>query len=180
VFATSQAEAKVVVAEQKLFEVEAQLAKDQADHAAEVKRLTDEIDAGVAAHREVSRKLEEVEVDRRWLISHGFSYVLKKLMKSVEFLRPIGKVQQAVWDSGCHNGLLAGHGEAMLPLKAEASTYYNPGAGNALTAAVEELDATMYSYLRAVAGTADKSIDELKALELEQEENPSKEQGAAP
>jgi hypothetical protein len=147
VFATSQAEAKTFVEEQKLLEIEEQLTKERADRAAEVKRLSDELTAGVAARGELDRKLESVEADRRWLISQGFSYVFEKLKKSAEFLKPIGKVQQAVWDSGFHNGLLAGHAEAALSLKSEASIYYKQEAQNALTAAAEALDAAVYPYL---------------------------------
>jgi predicted RNase H-like nuclease (RuvC/YqgF family) len=96
VFATSQAKAKVVVVEQKLAEVQELLARERADRATEVKRLTDELSASVAARSELGCKLKNVEAGRRWLISQGFSFVYEKLRNSAEFLKPIGTAQQAI------------------------------------------------------------------------------------
>jgi hypothetical protein len=69
VFATSQAEAKVVMAEQKLLAAEEKLAKERADRAAETKKLNNELAASVTARGELSLKLENVEAGRQWLIS---------------------------------------------------------------------------------------------------------------
>jgi hypothetical protein len=103
-FALSQAEAKVVVAEQQLSASWELLVKERDDHVAEVKRLGDELAASVAAR--VDCRLDNAEVDRRWLISQGFSFVFEKLRKSVVYLKRIAAVQQLVWDAGCHNRLL--------------------------------------------------------------------------
>jgi hypothetical protein len=151
-FALSQAEAKVVVSEQQLSASQELLAKERADHAAEVKRLGDELVASVGARYDLSRRLDNAEANRHWLISQGFSFVFEKLRKSAEYLKPIAVVQQLVWDAGCHNGLLAGHAEAGLSLRPEESAYYKPDAYGQLSTATETFDQVINPYLEAIAG----------------------------
>jgi septal ring factor EnvC (AmiA/AmiB activator) len=90
--ALAEAEAKIVMAEQKLSSSQEHLLAEQARHAAEVKRLSDELAAAVASRDEMGRRLGDIEADRRWLITQGFSFVFQKLRKSAEFLRPITAV----------------------------------------------------------------------------------------
>jgi hypothetical protein len=75
-----------------------------------------------------------------------------------------------VWDSGCHNGLLAGHAEASLSLRPEESSYYKPDAHGQLSAAAEALDRAVFPYLEAIVGSSDRPLEELQALEPAREE----------
>ncbi|KAJ0439266.1 hypothetical protein HanHA300_Chr16g0623401 [Helianthus annuus] len=113
----------------------------------------------------LQKSLERVSSERQWLIQEGFEYVINRLHKSREYLGLLGAVQSNLWDSGAHYGLEQCYESCKDGVALEDASLYNPGAHERFLKAVHELEHTRFPYVVALSQCADRSLDDLRALE---------------
>ncbi|KAK1425185.1 hypothetical protein QVD17_20531 [Tagetes erecta] len=114
---------------------------------------------------QLEKLLERVSFERKWLIEEGFEYVINRLHRSEEFLKPLGDVQSKLWSSAAHDGVVAGYEHCKARVALKDAELYNPKAEEEFEKAVYELEHMKYPYVRALSQCAERRLDELKALE---------------
>ncbi|KAJ0439267.1 hypothetical protein HanHA300_Chr16g0623411 [Helianthus annuus] len=121
------------------------------------------VDGGL--QEKLKQEHERVSSERQWLIQEGFEYVINRLHRSQEYLRPLGAVQTNLWESGAHYGLVQSYESCKDGVALKDASLYNPGAHEKFLKAVHELEHTRFPYIVELSQCADRSLDDLRALE---------------
>ncbi|KAI7755069.1 hypothetical protein M8C21_006536 [Ambrosia artemisiifolia] len=157
---------KVVEALQKELE-NARAQTQSVEHAYE--KLKQELELEKEGRRQervsLEKSLKQVSSERQWLIQEGFEYVINRLHRSQEYLGLLGAVQSNLWDSGAHYGLVQSYESCKDDVPLEDASLYNPEAHGKFLNAVHELEHTRFPYIAALSQSADRSLDDLRALE---------------
>ncbi|KAI3796549.1 hypothetical protein L1987_39224 [Smallanthus sonchifolius] len=113
----------------------------------------------------LEKSLERVSSERRWLIEEGFEYVINRLLRSREYLEPLGAVESKLWSSGAHDGVVRGYELCEAGVALEDVGIYKPGAEEEFIKAADELKYMRFPYVVALSQCADRTLDELRTLE---------------
>lgn len=147
-------------------------------HKETVEKLNRDLVVEKEGRREERVSLERVWSERQWLIQEGFEYVINRLHRSGEYNRLLGAVQTKLWSSGAHYGVVAGYAHCKSGGALEDVSLYKREAHQEFLRAVHELEHTRFPYVVALSQCADRTLDELRALEpMEMEED--EDEGAA-
>ncbi|MFS8027106.1 putative transcription factor WRKY family [Helianthus anomalus] len=117
------------------------------------------------AYEKLKQEHERVSSERKWLIQEGFEYVINRLHRSQEYLEPLGAVQTNLWESGAHYGLVQSYESWKDGVALEDASLYNLGAHEKFLNAVHELEHTRFPYIVELSQCAERSLDDLRALE---------------
>ncbi|KAK1425197.1 hypothetical protein QVD17_20544 [Tagetes erecta] len=124
-----------------------------------VEKLNGELD------REKECRGQELVFVSQWLIQEGFEYVINRLHKSGEYNRLLGAVQTKLWSSGAHYGVVAGYAHCKNGGALKDVSLYKREAHQEFLKAVHELEHTRFPYIVALSKCAERTLDELRALE---------------
>ncbi|KAK1425198.1 hypothetical protein QVD17_20545 [Tagetes erecta] len=130
-----------------------------------VEKLNGELDREKERRGQELVLLERVSSERKWLIQEGFEYVINRLHKSGEYNRLLGAVQTKLWSSGAHYGVVAGYAHCKNGGALKDVSLYKREAHQEFLKAVHELEHTRFPYVVAVSKCAERTLDELRALE---------------
>ncbi|KAI7747610.1 hypothetical protein M8C21_024605 [Ambrosia artemisiifolia] len=107
---------------------------------------------------------EEAEKDRDRLVTSIIPSTAYKLLKSVEFLQPLGDMESLLYNSAYHDGLVAGWKAKEEGMKLGDVDGYNVKATEEYEEGAKKWDNTTYEFLekfKAMAGKPVKEVEEL-------------------
>ncbi|KAI7729074.1 hypothetical protein M8C21_018647 [Ambrosia artemisiifolia] len=107
---------------------------------------------------------EEAEKDRDRLVTSIIPSTVYKLLKSVEFLQPLGDMESLLYNSAYHDGLVAGWKAKEEGKKLGEVDGYNIKATEEYEAGAKKWDNTTYEFLEKFKGMAGKPVKEVEEL----------------
>ncbi|KAI3796556.1 hypothetical protein L1987_39231 [Smallanthus sonchifolius] len=131
-----------------------------------VERLNGELKVERREKLWLQKSLERVSSERQWLIQEGFEYVINRLHRSQEYLKPLGAVMSKLWSSEAHDGVVEGYACCKAGVDLEHLGLYKPKAEEFRKAA-DELEHMRFPYVVALSQSTEGTLDDLKALEPE-------------